>query len=102
MPSVLLASSTDAAFSPDQLTCRAALSKSGIKLGSTASKAYSDCHKKRSAGKLSATLDCNAKADADHGGRIDRAAAKLLSQAQVRCVGSVPGDAAITSIGGCP
>lgn len=100
--SILLLTHTgtaQAAFGAAELSCRGSLAKNGLKLATTASKIYASCHKKRAAGKLPSSTNCNDKDDADPKGKIDKVAGKLSDQAATACSGLTPDDLLYT---GCP
>lgn len=79
-----------AAFTPSEIKCRDTVAKLGTKLAQTAAKAFNDCHAKRVAGVVAVPTDCNASAEADLKGKIQKAAVKLTSQVPAKCPGLDP------------
>jgi hypothetical protein len=80
----------DAAFNAAELKCRDTISKLGSKMAQNAARAFNDCHKKRVAGTVAATTNCNSVAEADVKGKVQKAAAKLAAQAPAKCTGLDP------------
>jgi len=88
-----------AAFGPEQLKCRGAISAAGQKLADVAAKTLAGCHKRRSAGKLPATADCNDTAAADAKAKVRTTMSKLESVAVDQCSGLDPAELLYAS---CP
>ncbi|MBI5504774.1 MAG: hypothetical protein HY899_08215 [Deltaproteobacteria bacterium] len=89
-------SAAPAAFSDAALTCRAAISRGGSKLATTAYKTVATCHKQRDRDAGAAGTDCN---DISQAGAVKQqvagAVAKLASSvggASDRCAGLIPAD----------
>jgi len=77
------------AYTLDELRCRETVAASTGKLATTCASVLAACHRKRSAGQLVATTDCNSIAAVDTG-KIDAATQSLFARVAAACTGVDP------------
>ena len=81
-----------AAFDSAQIKCREAISRQGAKHTGQAARIVTDCHRKRSRGRLEQGTNCNDPQLADVKERLPISSQRLVSLAESKCEGLAPSD----------